>query len=370
MDKRANHSVLTINSGSSSTKFGLFTLASEPVPLYRGAVGEAASAVTVEQILAQVDDQLEAYPLAGIGHRLVHGGPTLFAPQIVTADLLATLRALVPFAPNHLPAELELLEATARLRPDVPQLVCFDTAFHATLPTVARRLPIPQAYDAQGVRRYGFHGLSYTFLFQELRRRAGKHADGRLVFLHLGNGSSLAAVRAGRPVDTSMGFTPIGGIMMSTRSGDLDPGIVTYIARATGADADRLEHELSHESGLKGVSGGISDMRLLLARESADPACRLAVSMYCYAITKCLGAYAAALGGLDALVFSGGIGEHAPAVRARICSALEFLGVALDDHANGENAAVISPSSTRITTYVIPTDEEVIIAQAAGQLLH
>jgi acetate kinase len=366
-----NRSVLAINSGSSSIKFGLFTLAPDPSALCRGTIDEAARATTVDQLLERVVDRLGGYPLAGVGHRIVHGGPALFDPQLVTDELLATLRRLVPFAPNHLPDEIQLIEAARRLRPDVPQLVCFDTAFHSDLPDVARRLPIPRAYDAQGVRRYGFHGLSYTFLLHELRRRAGPlQAGGKVVLMHLGNGSSLAAVREGRCIDTSMGFTPIGGVVMSTRSGDLDPGVVTYIARSTGFDADRVEHELSHRSGLEGVSGGVRDMRELLAREANDEACRLAVSIYCYEITKRMGAYAAALGGLDALVFSGGIGEHAPIVRARVCSGLEFLGIEVDDRHNAENAPVISTSTSRVAVHVIPADEEVVIGQAAYQLLH
>jgi acetate kinase len=364
-----SRSVLAINSGSSSVKFGLFTLAPEPSALCRGTIDEAAHATTVDQLLERITDRLAAHPLAGIGHRVVHGGPALSRPQIVTDQLLATLKGLVPFAPNHLPREIQLMEAARRLRPDVPQLVCFDTGFHADLPDVARRLPIPQAYDAQGVRRYGFHGLSYTFLVQELRRRAGPaEADTRLVLAHLGNGSSLAAVRDGHSIDTSMGFTPIGGVVMSTRSGDLDPGVLTFIARTARLDADQLEDELSHRSGLVGLSGGTSDMRDLLAREAGDDACRLAVAIYCYEIKKRIGAYAAALGGIDRLVFSGGIGERAPSIRARICGGLGFLGIEIDDRKNGADAPVISTSAARVTVHVIPTDEEVVIAQAAYRL--
>jgi acetate kinase len=363
--------VLAINRGSSSTKFGLFTVTADPSALRRGAVDEASRATTVGQLLERVDDLLSSYPLAGVGHRIVHGGPALSDPQLVTDELLATLGQLVRFAPNHLPDEIRLIEDARRLRPDVPQLVCFDTAFHAHLPDVARRLPIPRGYDAQGVRRYGFHGLSYTFLLDELRRRtAGSlQAGGKVVLMHLGSGSSLAAVREGRCIDTSMGLTPIGGVVMSTRSGDLDPGVVTYIARATGFDADRVEHELSHRSGLEALSGGVHDMRELLAREANDDACRLAVSIYCYEIAKRIGAYAAALGGLDALVFSGGIGEHAPVVRARVCSGLGFLGIDIDTHRNGEDAPVISTSTARVAVHVIPTDEEMVIARTAYLLL-
>ncbi|HEV3214498.1 MAG TPA: acetate/propionate family kinase [Vicinamibacterales bacterium] len=367
----SNRSVLAINGGSSSVKFALFTLAPEPLALRRGTIDEAPGATTVDQVLERVGDRLGTHPLAGVGHRIVHGGPNLFDPQLVTDDVLATLRQLVPFAPNHLPDEIQLIEAVRRLQPGVPQLVCFDTAFHRDLPDVARRLPIARAYDAQGVRRYGFHGLSYTFLLHELRRRTGSlQAGGKVVLMHLGNGSSLAAVRQGRCIDTSMGLTPIGGVVMSTRSGDLDPGVVTYIARAGGFDADRLEDELSHRSGLEGVSGGVHDMRELLAREAGDEACRLAVSIYCYEIVKRTGAYAAALGGLDALVFSGGIGEHAPIVRATICTGLEFLGTDIDERLNAGNAPMISTPTSRVAVHVIPTDEEVVIAEAAHQLLH
>jgi acetate kinase len=362
-------SVLAVNAGSSSVKFGLFLLERRPSALCRGTIEGAASSTTMQLLTERVASRLETNPLAAVGHRIVHGGPNLFEPRLVSDDLLSTLRGLVRFAPNHLPDELQLIDAMRRLRPELPQVVCFDTAFHAHLPPVARRLAIPETYDGQGVRRYGFHGLSYTFLLGELRRRAGAVADGRVVLMHLGNGSSVAAVRGGRSIDTSMGFTPIGGIVMSSRSGDLDPGVVAYIARTSGFDADRLEKELSHHSGLSAISGGIGDMRELLAREATDERCRLAVSIYCYEITKRLGAYAAALGGLDALVFSGGIGEHADAVRARVCSGLEFLGVEIDDDLNAAAGPVISTPASGVAVHVIPTDEEVVIAEAANDLL-
>jgi acetate kinase len=365
-----NGSVLAVNSGSSSIKFALFGLGPHPTALCRGTLDEPARATAIEQLIGRVAEYVERYPLAGVGHRVVHGGPALRDPQVVTDELVETLRQLVRFAPNHLPDEIHLIEAVRRLRPDTPQIVCFDTAFHADLPDVARNLAVPRRYAADGVRRYGFHGLSYTFLVDELRRRAGpSQADGRVLLAHLGHGSSLAAVSGGQSIDTSMGFTPIGGVVMSTRSGDLDPGVVTYIARSTGLGADQVEYELSHRSGLEGLSGGTGEMRDLLAREASDELCRLAVSIYCYEIKKRIGAYAAALGGLDVLVFSGGIGEHAPVVRARICSGLEFLGVDIDDEKNSDNAPLISTSAARVAVHVIPTDEEVVIAQAAYRLL-
>jgi len=366
-----NRSVLVLNSGSSSIKFALFGLEPEPTALCRGILSEPDRATAIDQLTQRVSDHVDRYPLAGIGHRVVHGGPALRDPQIVTDGLLETLGQLVRFAPNHLPDEIHLIEAARRLRPDTPQIVCFDTAFHADLPEVARSLAVPRRYAEEGVRRYGFHGLSYSFLMEELRRRAGSsQTDARVLLAHLGNGSSLAAVRGGRSIDTSMGFTPIGGVVMSTRSGDLDPGVVTYIARSTGFDADRVEYELSHHAGLVGLSDGTADMRDLLAREASDESCRLAVSIYCYEIKKRIGTYAAALGGLDVLVFSGGIGEHAPSVRARICSGLEFLGVDIDAENNTANAPVISKSPARVAVHVIPTDEEVVIAKAAYRLLH
>jgi acetate kinase len=367
----ATRSVLTINSGSSSIKFALFTLAPDPRALCRGALDEPDRATAIEQLIQRVAEYVDRFPLAGVGHRVVHGGPTLRDPQLVSDELLETLRQLVRFAPNHLPDEIRLIEAVRRLQPQLPQIVCFDTAFHADLPDVARELAVPRELAAQGFRRYGFHGLSYTFLAHELRRRAGpSQADRRVILAHLGNGSSLAAVRDGRSIDTSMGYTPIGGVVMSTRSGDLDPGVVTALARSTGFDPDRVEHELSHRSGLAGLSGGTGDMRSLLEREGSDDGSRLAVSVYCYEIKKRIGAYAAALGGLDSLVFSGGIGEHAPTVRARICSGLEFLGVEIDEQKNAADAPSISTPRAPVAVHVIPTDEEVVIARAASQLLH
>jgi len=361
--------VLAVNVGSSSVKCALFSVDAEPRPLARQTLeGVASSCIT--RLSEWVDQQTSHSPLAAIGHRIVHGGPRYHTPQRVTPAILEVLRQLIPFAPNHLPDEIAVIEALGRSQPAAPQIVCFDTAFHAALPDVARRLPIPETYDAQGVRRYGFHGLSFAFLMYELERVAGPEAaGGRIVLAHLGNGSSLAAVHERRSIDTTMAFTPIGGVMMSTRSGDLDPGVATYIARTEGLSPDQIEDLLSHRAGLLGVSGTTSDMRTLLEREAGDPRCRLAVTMYAYSIKKAIGAFAAALGGLDTLVFSGGIGEHAPAVRARICDGLAFLGVQVDAQRNAANAPVISPSASRVVVRVIPTDEELMIARAVCGVL-
>jgi acetate kinase len=237
------------------------------------------------------------------------------------------------------------------------------------MPEVARRLPIPSDYDADGIRRYGFHGLSYEYLMQALAKRDPGRAGGKVVLAHLGNGSSVAAVAGGRCADTSMGFTPLAGVVMGTRSGDIDPGVVTVIGRRVGGDFDRVQHVLSHESGLLAISRRTADMRELLAHEASDPDCRLAVDVYCYEIRKRIGAYAAALGGLDAIVFSGGIGERAGAVRARICQALQFLGVAVEPARNAADAEVISTDAARVPVHVIRTDEEAILAQAGSALL-
>jgi acetate kinase len=365
--REASRSLLAINSGSSSIKFALFTQAPEPEALVRGTLDVSDRTRAIEQLLERIAASVASRPLAGVGHRIVHGGSALRESQLVTDELLAALEVLIPLAPNHLPDEIALVKSVRQLQPGLPQIACFDTAFHADLPEVAQRIAIPQRYVDEGVRRYGFHGLSYTFLMDDLRRRLGR-VEGRIVLAHLGNGSSLAAVRDGRSIDTSMGFTPAGGVVMSTRSGDLDPGVVAHVARSTGFDPDRVEHELSHRSGLTALSGGTSDMRELLAHEEND-ACRTAASIYCYVIKKQIGAYAAALGGLDILVFSGGIGEHAPSVRSRICDGLEFLGLTLDARSNAANAPIISSSSSRVTVHVIPTDEEVVIARDAFRLL-
>jgi acetate kinase len=365
-----SRSILVVNSGSSSLKFALFTLGPDAAALCRGTVDLSERDSIIGGLLARVASEVDAAPLAGIGHRIVHGGRQYHDAVLATDEVLAELEGLVAFAPNHLPLSLALVGECRRLLPAVPQVLCFDTAFHAGLPDIARRLPIPREYHDRGLVRYGFHGLSYTSLMNELRRTTPADlANGRIVLAHLGSGSSLAAVRAGRSIDTSMAFTPISGVVMSTRPGDLDPGVVTYLSRAMGRDADRIDHLLSHESGLAGIAGRDGDMREILERQDRDDNCRLAVSIYCYEIRKRIGAYAAALEGLDGLVFSGGIGEHAPAVRARICEGLAFLGVEIDMAQNAANAPVISTDRARVSVRVIRSDEEFIIARDAGNLL-
>jgi acetate kinase len=280
------------------------------------------------------------------------------------------LRQLSPFDPEHLPEEILLTEAFHHRFPDLPQVACFDTAFHHDLPRVAQLLPIPRRYEAQGVRRYGFHGLSYAFLMQELARVAGPEAaQGRVVLAHLGNGASLAAVRAGKSMDTSMSFTPTAGVPMSTRSGDLDPGLHWYLARTQGLDAKAFSEMVNFHSGLLGVSETSSDMRDLLAIETKDVRAAEAVAMFCYQVKKWIGGFAAALGGLDTLIFAGGIGENAAPVRARICDGLGFLGIEVDDKRNTESAPLISTDAGRVKVRVVHTDEELMIAKSVTRLL-
>ena len=387
-------SVLTINGGSSSIKFALYRVGG---PLARGLVGKidriglAGTALTFEDplrkrpetqtvplpdhsaavnfLLAWLETRPEFTAVSAVGHRVVHGMQHT-APELVTRELLAELRNLLPCDPEHLPRELELIEAFGRRHPQLPQVVCFDTAFHRTMPRVAKLLPIPRRFDARGVQRYGFHGLSYEYLMAELTRLGDPAAQGgRVILAHLGSGASLAAVRDGVSIDTSMGFTPTAGLVMGSRSGDLDPGLAPYLARTEQMTAAQFFQMASHESGLLGVSETSSDMRDLLAREAGDIRAAEAVGLFCYQAKKWLGAFAAALGGLDTLVFAGGIGENCPIIRERICAGLGFLGIDLHGASNLENAPVISQPVGRVMVRVIRTDEELMIARAVSRLL-
>jgi acetate kinase len=308
--------------------------------------------------------------LTAVGHRVVHGGPKYSEPQRINAEMVEELHRLSPFDPEHLPEEILLTEAFHRRFPDLPQVACFDTGFHHDLPRVAQLLPIPRRYEAQGVRRYGFHGLSYAFLIGELARLAGTEAaQGRVILAHLGNGASLAAVRDGKSVDTSMSFTPTAGVPMSTRSGDLDPGLIWYLARTEKMSTKQFNEMVNFQSGLLGVSETSADMRDLLDCEARDVRAAEAVALFCYQVKKWIGAFAAALGGLDTLVFAGGIGENAPTVRSRICDGLGFLGIELDEKRNLASAGVISSETSRISVRVIRTDEEWVIASMVCRVL-
>ena len=326
--------------------------------------------VAVGVLMDWIEERSGPDALTAVGHRIVHGGPKYYKPQRITAEMVEELHRLSPFDPDHLPEEVLLTEAFHRRFPDLPQVACFDTAFHHDLPRVAQMLPIPRRYEAQGVRRYGFHGLSYAFLMEELARLGDPAGTtGRVILGHLGNGASLAAVRDGKPVDTSMSFTPTAGVPMSTRSGDLDPGLVWYLARTEKMSAKQFNEMVNLQSGLLGVSETSSDMRDLLECETYDVRAAEAVTLFCFQVKKWIGAFAAALGGLDTLVFSGGIGENAPTVRARICDGLGFLGIELEEERNAANEGVISAAASRVAVRVIRTDEERMIAKTVCRVL-
>lgn len=377
-----DHTILCLNSGSSSLKFAQFDISeSSEKRLGSGAVEDIGpnarlwlrdhtgrilldkqtnlpgARECIAEIFAALDHSGLPRPSAA-GHRIVHGGPLHSSPQTINSKLRQELRQLIPLAPLHLPAQIGLIDAIAKHYPDLPQVACFDTAFHAEMPEVARRLPLPRKLWDEGVRRYGFHGLSYEFIVGAL----GKDGGGRVIIAHLGNGASMAAIRDGKSVDTSMGLTPAGGFMMSTRTGDIDPGVLVYLLRA-GNSADQLEKMVNRESGLLGVSGVSSDMKTLLEKRSQDSAADQAIRMFCYGIRKFIGAYAAVLGGLDTLVFTGGIGERAAPVREEICQGLEFLGIELSAELNARNAAVISGPNSKCTVRVMVTDEDLMIAR-------
>jgi acetate kinase len=382
-------SILTINGGSSSIKFALYEAVE---PLKRGLHGmvdriglsgtnlkfhEADGKPEVSRKLVAADHksaanalidwlekQIDFKSVKGVGHRVVHGMKHT-EPEIVSRILLDELRRISPNDPDHLPREIELIETFRQRYPKLPQIACFDTAFHQTMPRVAKLLPIPRRFDAKGIQRYGFHGLSYAYLMEELVRLGDPMATkGRVILAHLGNGASLAAVRDGKSIDTSMGFTPTAGLVMSTRSGDLDPGLAPYLARTEQMTTKQFYEMVNHRSGLLGISETSSDMRDLLDHEKQDVHAAEAVALFCYQTKKWIGAYAAALGGLDTLVFAGGIGENSPVVRARICGGLNFLGIELDKSRNAKTAAVISKNSSRVTVRVIRTDEELMIARS------
>jgi acetate kinase len=393
--KPANPRILTINGGSSSIKFALFEAGDSLRRILEGGIERIGlpeatlrvkglsqadnfsrsvttpdHTVAVGTLMDWIEERSGHDGLTAVGHRVVHGGPKYSKPQRITTEMIEELHQLSPFDPEHLPEEILLTEAFHQRFPALPQVACFDTAFHHDLPRVAQLLPIPRRYEAQGVRRYGFHGLSYAYLMEELARLGDPAATtGRVILAHLGNGASLAAVRDGKSVDTSMSFTPNSGVPMSTRSGDLDPGLVWYLARTEKMSAKQFNELVNFQSGLLGVSETSSDMRDLLEHETQDVQAAEAVALFCYQVKKWIGAFAAALGGLDTLVFAGGIGENAPAVRARICDGLGFLGIELEAKRNATNEGVISAASSRVAVRVIHTDEEWMIAKTVCRIL-
>jgi len=382
--------ILCLNSGSSSIKFALYELETGENLVAKGAIeriGMAGSWLWLQDASGQrLMDRIEEFPTHGaavktlftsvmennhlplpdgVGHRVVHGGPHHTGHEIVTPDLILTLRRLIPFAPLHLPPEILGIDAVTEQFPELGQVVCFDTAFHRSIPEVARRFPLPRSLWHEGVYRYGFHGLSYEYIVHKL----GDEAAGRLVVAHLGNGASMTALRDGCSVDTTMGFTPTAGLMMGTRSGDLDPGLLVYLIEEKGYDARQLSKLLNHRSGLIGVSGISSDMKTLLEKRGTEEHAAMAVEMFCYQARKWVGALAAVLGGLDGLVFTGGIGERAAPVREMICNGLDYLGIRLDPERNAGHGPLVSADHSPCPVRVIPTNEDLVIARHTRRLL-
>jgi acetate kinase len=384
-----SRTVLSLNGGSSSLKFAAFSVDGgdgEPRELVRGAVLRIGSSDAVLRVGAagappreercDVGDLGAAVPrvldaLTGLGiglgvagHRIVHGGPKHLQPARIDDALIESLREAIPFAPLHLPGELALIEAVRREHPALAQVACFDTAFHARMPLIAKRLPLPSSLWDSGVRRYGFHGLSY----ESIVRALGPLVSGRVIVAHLGNGASMVALHDGQPLETTMGFTPSGGLVMGTRPGDLDPGVVVYLARSRGLDASALEDLINRHSGLLALSETTGDMQSLLAARASDARAELAVAIFCYSARKWIGALAAVLGGLDTLVFTGGIGEHAFPVREEICRELSYLGIDLDPDRNSRSESVVTVDGSRCTVRVIATDEEQVVARHTAEL--
>jgi acetate kinase len=383
-------SILAINSGSSSLKFGLFIERDgDEHALVQGnaeAIGSDSGSLKIKdeqgksiyeeqqhfpsqkEALAQIAKTLGSLNLpepSAIGHRIVHGGPHLVTHQRITDEVLATLQKAVHFAPLHIPPAVELVRHTEELYPQVPQFACFDTAFHQTMPEAAYRFAIPEEYSVRGIRRYGFHGLSYGSIVYAL----GNDLPAKVVIAHLGSGASLAAIFKGESVDTSMGLTPTGGIPMGTRTGDLDPGVPLFLLRNQKLNPDALESLLNHNAGLKAL-GGTNDMRQLQkASKAGDHNAALAIEIFCRSIAKTVASYAAVLGGLDLLVFSGGIGEHSAPVRANVCSRLDWLGITVDATHNDASESIISTNTSRVAVRIVPSEEEKQIARHCRMLL-
>ncbi|MEO5562333.1 MAG: acetate/propionate family kinase [Chitinophagaceae bacterium] len=387
--------VLTVNSGSSSIKFALYEIGGSLIQLFYGkmenigtknikfsytnAIINQINSVNIQ--VADDNDDVNIFidwlekqewfaSIKAIGHRIVHGMKRTESVQI-TPELLSELRKISDYDPEHLPGAIKLIEVFSTSYPALEQVVCFDAAFHAAMPSVAKLLPIPRRYTAMGIQRYGFHGLSYAFLMEELNRVAGiKTAKGKIILAHLGNGASLAAVKDGKSIDTSMGFTPASGLPMGTRTGDLDPGVAWYLLQAEKLNPAQFSHLINHQSGLLGVSETSSDMRELIKYQCTDSRAADAIELFCYQTKKWIGSFAAVLGGLDTLIFSGGIGENMPEVRNRISRGLQFLGIELDEIRNIKNETIISTDESKVCIRVIKTNEELMIARLVCHVLN
>jgi acetate kinase len=367
--------ILTVNCGSSSLKYGLFSQADTPEQLHSGQIRDIGKLpvkdmeAAVDQLIALLNERFNDYEITAIGHRMVQGGLQHMEPEKVSDELLSSLGKLISLAPEHLPAELAAIRAFAQVFPQAAQIVCFDTAFHQHMPFVARHYALPRRLWEQGLLRYGFHGLSYEYIMQQLQQTAPETAMGRIIIAHLGNGASMTAVHKGRSIDTTMGLTPAGGLVMSTRPGDLDPGVILYLLKEQKMSADELNELLNKQSGLKAISGKESDIEALLETAHEHDHAAEAIDLFCYQAKKYTGALAAVMGGLDTFIFTGGIGEHAPEIRQRICEGLEFLGMHIDTTENEQAAAVISARGSAVVIRVIPTSEELMIAQHTRQWL-
>jgi acetate kinase len=385
--------ILVLNCGSSSIKAALFDAGATPLarlPAWSGKVegitgdapefsesGDATETLTLDRehpyqaalayLRQRIEVRLDGRRIAAIAHRVVHGGSKYFEPVRIDAAVLADLKSYIPLAPLHQPFALEAIDALLAELPHLPQVACFDTAFHQCMPTVEKMLPLPRSAWDQGLRRYGFHGLSYAYQSQVLGERYGDAARGRSIVAHLGSGASLCAMRGLQSVATTMGFSALDGLMMGTRCGALDPGALIYLMEIRKLSLERVGHMLYHESGVLGVSGVSSELRELLPRESEEPV-REALALYVRSIVREVGALAATLGGLDMLVFTAGIGEHQPVIRERVCAGLGFLGVTIDPDANATHAAVISSTASRVKVVVEATNEEWVAATAAATL--
>ncbi|WP_017258803.1 acetate/propionate family kinase [Pedobacter arcticus] len=388
MDNLPRNCLLTINGGSSSIKYALYEIKEPLNQLLSGEMegiwsGQAqlhfthANGVKNHHIDIPVTNHTEAaewlfnwlqketeyIKVTAIGHRIVQGMKHT-APEKITDEFLAQLKAISAFDPEHLPAEIELIEVFRKRYPDVDQVACFDTYFHTSMPAIAKLVPIPRKYRNKGIKRYGFHGLSYAYLLQEFERIAGtEKSKGKIIVAHLGSGASMVAIKNGKSIDTSMGFTPASGLTMSTRTGDLDPGVAWYLQQFEKLSPAQFNHMVNHESGLLAISGTTADMQQLLKIQQQDSRATEAVDFFCYQCIKWIGAFTAVLGGLDTLIFSGGIGEHSPEVRSKICDGLEFLGIELDEVHNMNNTTIISTEKSRTPVYMMHTNEELMIAQ-------
>ena len=386
--------ILSINGGSSSIKFSLYKIKEPLEQLFNGEIENIGTKKaklhfnnTVDQQKNNIDFEASNHEQAAnnlidwlekqkhfdsvkaIGHRIVHGMKHT-QPELISDDLLSELKKISAFDPEHLPEEIKLIEIFSKRYPSLKQVACFDTSFHTSMPTVAKLLSIPRRFYEKGIQRYGFHGLSFAYLLEELKRVAGDDtAKGNIILAHLGNGASLAAVKDGKSIDTSMGFTPTSGLPMGTRTGDLDPGVAWYLMQFEKLGPKQFSHLVNHESGLLGISETNADMRELMKIEDTDNRANEAIELFCYQTKKWIGSFAAALGGLDRLVFSGGIGEHSPEVRSKICDNLEFLGIELDEIKNMNNEGIISTETSRVPVHVIKTNEELMIAKLVCDVL-